>query len=244
LQRSYSKLSFVIRIALFIALPALSGISSTFAAQKTDDSLERARALIESKLEFSQAITLLESAIARNEIAAERRAEAHYWLAIAHVARNEHADAVAAFEEVLRIEPTFVLDEMHSPKVRAAFVEAQRASESGSSAPPSDHKATGSTPPASDRTATGSTPPASDHTAKDSTPPASSPAPALRSDRPASSPAMASAPALDPLPGEPTPWYGHWWLWVGVAVAAAAAGTAVAVIATRDDDPLPAVTLP
>jgi tetratricopeptide (TPR) repeat protein len=75
-------------------------------------------------LEYPRAIDLLHKAL-QETLTHDEKMVTFQTLAFAHVAVGRHDDAVADFEELLRIDGSFELDRTISPRVRAVFEEAR-----------------------------------------------------------------------------------------------------------------------
>src|SRR6184192_1964848 len=94
-----------------------------------------ARAAIESELvkqgiaayndlEYLRAVDLLHKAL-QETLTRDEKIVTFQTLAFAHVALGKHDDAVADFENLLRIDGGFELDRTISPRVRSVFEEAR-----------------------------------------------------------------------------------------------------------------------
>lgn len=76
-------------------------------------------------LEYTQAIALLEKALATETLTRDEKIAAFQTLAFAHVGLERADDALTDFENLLRVVPDYELDRTISPRVRAVFERAQ-----------------------------------------------------------------------------------------------------------------------
>src|SRR4051812_1401490 len=107
-----------------VVLLGLSMLTPATARAEIDSPLVKKGLAAYAELDYARAIALLEQA--RNEsLTRDEKIATYQTLGLAQLGLGHAVEARAAFEHLLRIEPSFQLDRSVAPKVRAVFEEAK-----------------------------------------------------------------------------------------------------------------------